>query len=129
MYCQKCGASNPDGATFCASCGASLQAAPGPTTYSPGPVAVQRKNAIVAALLSFFLFGVGYLYLGYRKVLGIQTILFVILVLIVYVILGFFTFGLLEFIIGIILAYDSYVKAKGQRGLLGAEPQYLYGSP
>lgn len=129
MYCQKCGASNPDGATFCAACGASLQAAPGPTAYSPGPVAAQRKNAIVAALLSFFLFGVGYLYLGYRKVLGIQTILFVILVLIVYIILGFFTFGLLEFIIGIILAYDSYVKAKGQRGLLGAEPAYLYGSP
>lgn len=51
------------------------------------------------------------------------------IVLIVYIILGEPTSGLLEFVVGLILAYDSYVKAKGQRGLLGAEPRYLYGSP
>ena len=98
---------------------------------SAGPpmTPAQRKNPIIAALLNFFLFGVGYLYLGYKKVLGIQTILFVIIVLVLYIVLGIFTFGILEFVLGIILAYDGYVKAQGQRGYLGADPEYLYGRP
>jgi len=93
------------------------------------PSSVERKSPIIAAILNFFLFGIGYLYLGYKKVLGIQTILFVVIVFIAYVIIGAFTFGLLELVIGIILAYDGYVKAKGERGYLGTDPEYLYGKP
>lgn len=130
MYCQKCGASNPEGATFCASCGSPLaqptSGSASSTSAGFNQVPVQRKSPIIAALLSFFLFGIGYLYLGTKKILGIPTILFVVIILIVYVGLGFFTFGLLGFVVGIILAYDSYVKAKGERGVLGAEPEYLY---
>jgi len=80
MFCSKCGTSNQDDATFCSSCGGSLRAVPG--SVLP-PSAVQTKSPIIAAILNFFLFGVGYLYLGYKKVLGIQTILFVIIVLLV----------------------------------------------
>lgn len=90
---------------------------------------MQRKEPIIAAVLNFFLFGIGYIYLGYRRVMGISTILFVILVLIVYILLGLFTFGLLEFVVGIVLGYDGYVKAKGERGILGTDPEYLYGRP
>ena len=132
MYCQKCGASNKDDAAFCSACGAPLAStAAGSATSAPsyGPSPVPQKSPIIAALLSFFLFGVGYLYLGYRRVLGVQTLAFVLIVLVLYIILGYFTFGLLELVIGIILAYDCYVKAKGQRGYLGTEPEYLYGSP
>lgn len=82
-----------------------------------------RKSPIIAALLSFFLFGIGYLYLGYKKVLGVPTIVFVVLMLIVYIVLAAFTFGLLELVPGLLLGYDSYVKAKGQRGILEADLQ------
>jgi hypothetical protein len=127
LYCPKCGASNQDDATFCSSCGNSLTTA---TLGSvPPPRSVERKSPIIVAILNFFLFGIGYLYLGYRRVLGFPTILFVVLVLIVYFIIGIFTFGLLELVIGIVLAYDGYVKAKGERGYFGTDPEYLYGKP
>jgi hypothetical protein len=130
MYCPKCGASNQNDATFCSSCGETLMVAPvGSVGSVPPSNQVWRKSPIIAAILNFFLFGVGYLYLGYKKVLGIQTVFFVVLVFIVYIIIGAFTFGLLELLIGIVLAYDGYVKAKGERGILGAEPEYLYGRP
>ena len=95
----------------------------------PPAAPIQRKSPIIAAILSFLFFGVGYLYLGYKKVLGIPTILFVFIVLIVYIALGIFTFGLLELVVGLLLAYDSYVKAKGERGVIETEPEYLYGRP
>jgi uncharacterized membrane protein YvbJ len=127
LYCPKCGALNSDDAAFCKTCGYSLKT---PVSgSSPSNYPAQRKEPIIAALLNFFLFGIGYIYLGYRRVMGISTIVFVILVLIVYFLLGIFTFGLLEFVVGIILAYDGYVKAKGERGILGADPEYLYGGP
>ena len=100
-----------------------------PVGSVPPAYPVQRKSPIIAAILSFFLFGVGYLYLGYKKVLGIPTILFVVIVLVVYIIIGAFTFGLLELVVGIVLAYDGYGKAKGKRGVLGPHPEYLYGKP
>ncbi len=136
MFCQKCGASNDDGATFCSACGASLNQPAGSPSQGPMPssppsynqMSVQRKNPIIAALLGLF-FGVGYLYLGSKKILSIPTVLFVIIAFIVYIALGIFTFGLLELVVAILLAYDCYVKAKGQRGILSAEPEYLYGKP
>ncbi len=127
MYCPKCGAANQDNATFCSSCGNPLTAAAASPVPPSNPV--ERKSPIIAAILNFFLFGVGYLYLGYKKVLSIQTIFFVAIVLIVYIVLGFFTFGLLELVVGIFLAYDGYVKARGERGYLGTDPEYLYGKP
>jgi hypothetical protein len=99
-----------------------------PPTYSPA-YPVQRKSPIIAAILNFIFFGVGYLYLGYKKVLGLPTILFVVIVFIVYIVVGAFTLGLLELVVGIVLGYDGYVKAKGERGFIGTEPEYLYGRP
>jgi len=78
----------------------------------------QRKDPIVAAILNFF-WGIGYLYLGYQKVMGIQTVLFVVGVLVVDVILAFVPFigGVLALLIAIILVVDGYQKAKGEKGL------------
>ena len=87
--------------------------------------AAQRKEPVLAAILNLF-FGIGYLYLGFRKVLSITTILFVILVLIVDIIIGIFTFGLVPLVIAILLAYDGYLKAKGEKGYVGTEPALLY---
>src|SRR5580658_4719117 len=111
MFCSSCGASNLDGAQFCVKCGAPLgQAAPSqaPQSGSSTPLpAVGRKNIWVAAILNLF-FGIGYLYLGYKKVLGMPTILFVIVIFLVDVIIGVFTFGIVSFLIAVFLAYDGY---------------------
>lgn len=132
LFCQKCGVSNAVNAAFCSACGASLAAAPttgpNPTPSSNQASYSQRKDPIVVAVLCF-IFGLGYLYLGYRRVLGLPTILFVLIALILYVLLGTFTFGLLELIVAILLAYDGYVKAKGDRGYIGTEPEYIYSKP
>lgn len=119
MFCPKCGANNSDDATFCQSCGNSLkQAASSPSTLQPN--SSTGKSPIVAAILNLF-FGVGYLYLGYKKILGLQTIVFVILALIVYAVIGFFTIGLVELLIAVILAIDGYQKGQGQKGFISGE--------
>lgn len=119
MFCPKCGAENTDNAGFCQKCGNALQA-PAPTSSTQSTTTQTAKSPIIAAILNLF-FGVGYLYLGYKKVLGIQTILFVIIMLIVFAIVGTFTLGLVELVIAVILAIDGYQKGQGQKGFIGAE--------
>jgi hypothetical protein len=131
VFCSQCGASNADNALFCAKCGSALGQAQ--TTPVQGPqggytapsTTGERKNAWAAAILNL-IFGIGYLYLGYKKVLGIPTIAFVFVVLIVDIVIGFFTFGLIGFIIAIGLAYDGYLKANGGKGYIGTEPATIY---
>ncbi len=83
------------------------------------------RNPWIAAILNLF-FGIGYIYLGYKKVLGLPPVVLVVLLLVIEVVVGFFTFGLLSLFIAIFLAYDGFVKAKGQRGYLGTEPGIGY---
>jgi uncharacterized membrane protein YvbJ len=134
VFCGKCGAPNSDDASFCGKCGSPLKNASGatspqqpqPANVSPPPVQQNlRKDPIVAGILNLFI-GLGYLYLGYKKVFGLPTILFVVVLLIVDVFLGIFTFGLIPLIIAILLAYDGYVKAKGEKGFVDTEPALLY---
>jgi hypothetical protein len=128
VFCPKCGAQNADGAAFCSSCGASLSAAPGPAPMGPTPGGqgmpssnrYAGKSAIVAAVLNLF-FGLGYLYLGTKKVLGLSTIVFVILALIIQILLGIFTIGVLSFVFAILLAVDGWQKATGGKGYISTE--------
>jgi len=74
MFCSKCGAENPETARFCAKCGSALSfgaeppaAAPLQATMRSSPGAVETappagKTPWVAALLSFFICGLGQLY-------------------------------------------------------------------
>jgi hypothetical protein len=78
------------------------------------------KSAVVAAVLNLF-FGVGYLYLGTKKVLGLSTIVFVILALVLEIILGIFTIGILSFVFAVLLAVDGWQKANGGKGFISAE--------
>ena len=130
MFCPKCGAENADNAGFCLKCGNALQlstsgmvgsTAGSGSSYPSAPATTQTsKSPIVAGILNLF-FGVGNLYQGYKKVLGIQTIIFVILMLIVYAIVGTFTLGIESLLIAVILAIDGYQKGQGQKGFIGAE--------
>jgi len=133
MFCSKCGASNSDDASFCVQCGGPLKSQPSaissqqPQPANAGPSVPQgsRKSPLVAGFLNLF-FGLGYLYLGYKKVLGLPALLFVLLALIIFILLGSYTVGLLSFVLAILLAYDGYVKAKGEKGYVSTEPALLY---
>jgi zinc-ribbon domain len=125
MYCPRCGASNPEDATYCKNCGNPLQpgnASPQPPPPAPyyGSLRPSPKNPVVAAILNLF-FGVGYLYLGYRRVTGVPTGVFVVITFIAYIIFGLFAFGIITLIIAIVLAIDGYQKGDGQRGFIPAE--------
>lgn len=128
MFCAKCGAQNADGAAFCSSCGANLSAAHQQTSAEPTPWSRStppssqstHKNPWIAAFLNL-IFGLGYVYLGKRKVLGMSTVLFVLLVLVLDIILGILTAGLAGFVIAILLAVDGWQKANGGKGFVGAE--------
>jgi hypothetical protein len=92
---------------------------------APASQTAVGKNPFVAAILNLF-WGIGYLYLGYKKVLGLQTILFVIVFFIIDVVIGIFTFGIISLILSLVLAYDAYIKAKGKKGFISAEPSMLW---
>ncbi len=132
MFCSSCGAPNADGASFCSKCGAPLGQAPmapiqaPQSAYAAPPVpATSRKNPWLAAILNLFI-GIGYLYLGYKKLFGMPTILFVFVVLIIDVVVGVFTIGLVPLVLALVLAYDGYVKANGEKGYISAEPALIY---
>ena len=78
------------------------------------------KNPWIAAFLNLF-FGLGYVYLGTKKVLGVPTIAFVILALFLDIILGIFTAGIASFLFAILLAVDGWQKANGGKGFVSAE--------
>jgi hypothetical protein len=97
-----------------------------PANVAPPPVPQgSGKDPIVAAILNLLL-GLGYLYLGFRKVLGLPTILFIVVYLLVDIVLGILTFWVGPLILAILVAYDGYVKAKGEKGYLITEPALLY---
>jgi hypothetical protein len=96
---------------------------PGPTPTVPpasGRQSVPSKSAGLAAFLNLF-FGLGYVYLGYRRVLGVPTIVFVILTLVVYFLIGIFSIGLATLVLAILLAIDGYQKGQGHKGFISAE--------
>ena len=132
MFCSNCGAPNPDGVSFCTKCGTALgqeasttAQAPQGGYSAPGSPMAGGKNAFVAAILNLF-WGIGYLYLGYKKIFGLRTILFVIVVFIIDIVLSFFGLGgVVSIILVLVLAYDGYVKAKGKKGFISAEPAML----
>jgi hypothetical protein len=129
VFCTKCGAQNADGVAFCYSCGNRLdgvsQSSVPPTLQnSQGPwipaKSVQGKSAIIAAVLNFF-FALGYLYLGYKKVLGVPAIFFVLLTVLIYIIFGLYTGGIVTFIFAVLLAIDGWQKGSGGKGFISAE--------
>ncbi|MDA4117091.1 MAG: zinc ribbon domain-containing protein [Thaumarchaeota archaeon] len=129
VFCSKCGAANVDGAGFCQSCGTSLATAtssPYPSASSPWTAGTSPhnpqggKSPPIAAFLNLF-WGVGYLYLGYKRVLGVPAIAFVILAIVVYFFIGIFTIGIGSLIIAILFAVDGWQKASGSKGFINAE--------
>lgn len=121
VFCPKCGAQNADGTAFCSSCGAGLSAAP--QQASAGPTLggqSSARNPWIAAFLNLF-FGLGYIYLGTKKVLGVPTIGFVLIALVIDILIGSFTGGLASLVFALLLAVDGWQKANGGKGYISAE--------
>lgn len=129
VYCVQCGAQNADDTAFCKDCGARLTPAQEigrsavltqQKTPSEPIIPSQGKIPFIAALLNLF-FGVGYLYLGYKRVMGVRTIVFVLLLLILYFIGFYLTYGIATLIAAIVMAIDGFQKADGEKGFISAE--------
>jgi phosphoglycerol transferase MdoB-like AlkP superfamily enzyme len=90
-----------------------------PNPYGSRPSSM-AKSPIVAAILNLF-WGLGYWYLGFRRVLSIPTLWFVIIMIIVYIVFGYFSAGILPLIFAILMAIDGYQKGLGQRGFIPVE--------
>jgi hypothetical protein len=71
------------------------------------------QNGILGAILNFLFPGLGYWYLGYRKVFGIHPILFLIAVWVVEMVIVFYVSSLVPFFISLFLACDAYLKSTG----------------
>jgi len=126
VYCPRCGTEASEGSAYCTNCGAPLTDARPAATAQPatalqaspqGPQ--QDRSPLMAAILNLF-FGLGYVYMGYHKVMGVQVAVFVVLMVIVYFVAGIVTDGLASLVISIILAVDGHQKASGLRGYIGA---------
>lgn len=103
-YCSKCGNQAREGGQFCDRCGASLGYSSGPyqqpnpgyqasMTYSWSP---DRKDPLIAVILSLLLPGVGQIYVG-RVARGILILLFIPLFAILTFLPGFFLMGIDSF--------------------------------
>ena len=76
-FCPNCGAATNPGAAVCTNCGVALNNVP---TANAAGVVGEQKSKLVAALLAFFLGGIGIhdFYLGYNKYGIIKIVLAVV---------------------------------------------------
>jgi TM2 domain-containing membrane protein YozV len=110
-FCDQCGNEVSADAQYCLSCGRKRQVSiksPAPPLVSPAPpappVITESKNTGIAALLAFFLPGIGHIYVGrIASGLVILAAYYILMILaIVSFSLGFFTLGV-GFIFAILL--------------------------
>lgn len=144
MYCPECGDKNDDGATFCGNCGSPLPSSPSSMraipqqSYPPAqpsspqqqsypptqpPTIQTSKSGVLGAILNFLFPGLGYWYLGYRKVLGIHPALFLIWIWVAEALISYLIsiLSFLSLLISLFVAYDAYVKATGKPGWVRTE--------
>jgi len=100
-YCSKCGNQVREGGQFCDRCGAPLGYNPGPYQQPPNPGyqssltytwTPDRKDPLIAVILSLLLPGVGQIYVG-RVARGILILLFLPLFAVFSIVPGFFLVG------------------------------------
>lgn len=119
---------NPEASVYCLGCGVKMADSPkegAQATFTQQALFTQ-KSPELAAILNFILPGIGYWYWGYKKVLGISPVLLFVIIIVVdyfawnYLFFLYFLPNVIPFAIAVFLAYDLYVKTKGQKGWVEA---------
>ena len=125
-FCSKCGADNKENAKFCVKCGNSLPLGAEPIRQSPEYPNAQRetiktkKSHVIAILLNLVIaWGLGYWYLGIKKVWELPWYsLFIVELLLVFLVLNVEGFNIIFILLNFALAYDVYQKAVSKHGFV-----------
>lgn len=104
MFCTRCGTANSDDARFCKACSAGLS--PDRSATSRVVIAPPAKSPGVAAVLSFFICGLGQIYNGEIGKGLFMIVAYIISVCLIAVVLGFVTTPIL-WIWGMVDAYRT----------------------
>lgn len=103
MFCTKCGNANRDDAKFCRACSTAL-AAPATTVRTPVPAA--PKSPGVAAVLSFFVCGLGQIYNGQISKGILMIVAYMVSAMLIFLAVGIITTPIL-WIWGMVDAYST----------------------
>ncbi len=103
MFCTQCGAANLDDARFCKNCSTPVRSQAAPAQFIATRAA---KSPGIAAVLSFFICGLGQIYNGQISKGLIMMFTYLVSWMLMLVIIGFFTTPIL-WIWGMIDAYRS----------------------
>ena len=103
-FCPHCGGELPGDDNFCPECGKSLS---GEIESVQTPTVRKNKSPFLAAILSFFIIGLGQVYLGLVKKGILLFVLAIIAGILTLVIIGW----LLWFVIWIYAIYDAITSA------------------
>ena len=114
-FCGNCGFEMPKATKFCPECGHPTDAAPRDAARAAAnSVAVSDKSPGLAAILSFFIIGLGQIYLGLNKKGIILFLAAIISGCLMIILIGF----ILWFLIWAYAVYDAYNSAeKMQNGI------------
>ena len=83
-YCANCGSELEGDVKFCANCGYDIK-----NRIKKPAEEVQKKNIIVAIILSVFLPGLGQIYLGLDRKGGLFLVSYIISAVLIFIIIGF----------------------------------------
>lgn len=103
-FCSKCGFEMPKATKFCPECGSPTDRAPQTVSSTNRPVVVSDKSSFLAAVLSFFIIGLGQVYIGLTKKGIILFCAAIVAGILTLVIIGF----VLWFLIWVYAIYDAY---------------------
>lgn len=129
-FCSRCGAENKDNANFCMKCGNSVSVGKLNINQSSMPpmawqetkqITTNGRSSIVAALLNLsWGWGLGYNYVGIKKVCGLPWYSLVIIQCFLIMLAGYVSwiFILLLPVGSFAFAYDVYQKASSKPGFI-----------
>jgi hypothetical protein len=113
---------NDSSAAFCTRCGKEF---PAPASKMPGlndlNITPVMKKAAIAIVLNFLLWGLGYWYLGLKKVYGQSWYILIVVQVLAFVVTHVIPLlGIVYLIVWIAFSYDLYEKANGRTGFVPA---------
>ena len=117
-FCANCGFEMPKATKFCPECGNPTDAAPPDrVNNTPNTVSMSNKSPGLAAILSFFIIGLGQIYLGLNKKGIILFLAAIISGVLTIILIGF----ILWLLIWAYAVYDAYTSAEKMRNGIAVE--------